>query len=244
MLRAANSESAIYNHRIHMPALEQLRSLSISGPAGRLEALLNSGDAHATHAALVCHPHPLFGGTMHNKVVYHATKALNGFGLPVLRFNFRGAGLSEGQHDEGRGEVDDVRAALNWLEAEFHLPVIFAGFSFGAGVGLRAACPDPHVVALASLGTPLQGPDPSWDYAFLRDCAKPKLFVSGARDQYGPRRELEALVASVPKPKKLVLIEAGDHFFAGRLAEMRHAIEDWIRAIIPQLATSNQKLET
>ena len=121
------------------PAIE---SLFLPGPAGRLEALLNHGTPGATHAALVCHPHPLFGGTMHNKVVFHAMKALNGFGFPVLRFNFRGAGLSEGTHDEGRGEVDDVKSALHWLEERFRLPIVFAGFSFGAAHGLRAACPD------------------------------------------------------------------------------------------------------
>src|SRR5215469_17914928 len=102
-----------------------IRSLFLDGPTGRLEALLNSGDAHARHAALVCHPHPMYGGTMHNKVVFHAMKALNGFGLPVLRFNFRGAGLSEGTHDGGRGERDDVGAALGWLEDQYGLPIIF-----------------------------------------------------------------------------------------------------------------------
>src|SRR3954463_12718695 len=102
-----------------------IKSFFLDGPAGRLEALLNEGRPDATHAALVCHPHPLFGGTMHNKVVFHATKALHGFGFPTLRFNFRGAGLSEGTHDEGRGEVEDVRAALEWLEHELSLPVVF-----------------------------------------------------------------------------------------------------------------------
>src|SRR3954462_13497208 len=100
----------------------KIKSLFLEGPAGRLEALLNTGELSATHAALVCHPHPLYGGTMHNKVVYHAMKALSGFGFPVLRFNFRGAGLSQGKHDEGRGEQDDGRAAIDWLEQEFHLP--------------------------------------------------------------------------------------------------------------------------
>ena len=118
-----------------------IRSLSIDGPAGRLEALLNAGVDSATHAAVVCHPHPLFGGTLHNKVVFHTMKALNSFGFPVLRFNFRGTGLSQGEHDHGNGEVDDVRAALDWLD-RFHLPLLFAGFSFGAAVGLRAACTD------------------------------------------------------------------------------------------------------
>ena len=116
-----------------------IRSLFVPGPAGRLEALLNAGSPTATHAAVVCHPHPLYGGTLHNKVVFHTMKALNSFGFPVLRFNFRGAGLSEGEHASGIGEVDDVRAALDWLEHEFTLPVVFAGFSFGAAVGLRAA---------------------------------------------------------------------------------------------------------
>ena len=101
------------------------------------------------------HPHPLFGGTLHNKVVFHTMKALNSFGFPVLRFNFRGTGLSEGEHDHGNGEVDDVRTALDWLDAEYHLPLVFAGFSFGAAVGLRAACPDARVKALIGVGTPV-----------------------------------------------------------------------------------------
>src|ERR1700688_3643014 len=104
-----------------------IRSLFLEGPAGRLEALLNTGAEHATHAALVCHPHPLYGGTLHNKVVFHAMKALNTFGFPVLRFNFRGTGLSEGEHAGGVDEVEDGRTAIDWLDAEFHLPLIFAG---------------------------------------------------------------------------------------------------------------------
>ena len=119
-----------------------IRSFFLEGPAGRLEALLNSGSPAATHAGLVCHPHPLGGGTLHNKVVFHAMKALHSFGFPVLRFNFRGTGLSAGQHDEGRGEIGDVQAALAWLKGEFGLPIIFAGFS-GSATGLRAACPIP-----------------------------------------------------------------------------------------------------
>ncbi|HVI09995.1 MAG TPA: alpha/beta fold hydrolase [Candidatus Binatia bacterium] len=215
----------------HAPSI---KSLFIEGPAGRLEALLNAGAANATHAALVCHPHPLFGGTLHNKVVFHAMKALNSFGFPVLRFNFRGTGLSKGEHDQGRGEVDDVRAALDWLDSEFHLPLVFAGFSFGAAVGLRASCPDTRVHALIGLGTPVapvatdtEMPR-SYSFEFLSHCAKPKLFVSGARDQFGPRAILESVVASAAEPKKLVIIEGADHFFAGRLREMREAIEIWV----------------
>lgn len=212
-----------------------LRSLFLEGPAGRLEALLNGGAANATHAALVCHPHPLFGGTLHNKVVFHTMKALNSFGFPVLRFNFRGTGLSHGEHDYGAGEVDDVRTALDWLDSEFHLPLIFAGFSFGAAVGLRAASADPRAKALIGIGVPVapvaaDKEEPrAYTFDFLRDCTLPKLFISGARDQFGPRAKLQELVNSVPEPKQLVLIEGGDHFFEGRLKELREAIETWVK---------------
>jgi len=207
-----------------------IRSLVLPGPAGRLEALLNGGSPNATHAAVVCHPHPLYGGTLHNKVVFHTMKALNSFGFPVLRFNFRGTGLSEGEHSDGIGEVEDVRAALAWLEHEFALPVVFAGFSFGAAVGLRAAFADDRVRALIALGLPvLEVEGRVYDFEFLRACTTPKLFVSGSRDQFGPAGKLEALVQTFADPKKLVRIEAGDHFFEGRLRELRVAIEQWIR---------------
>jgi alpha/beta superfamily hydrolase len=214
-----------------------IRSFFLEGPSGRLEAILNLGAPSATHAALVCHPHPLFGGTFHNKVVFHAMKALNGFGFPTLRFNFRGAGLSEGKHDHGQGEVDDVRSALAWLEHEFKLPVILAGFSFGAAVGLRAACSDPHVKALIGLGvpvTPLDGR--SYDFGFLHACAKPKLFVSGSQDVFGPRAELEKTVESSADPKKLVWIDGADHFFAGKLHELRATMEAWVRETLESAA--------
>lgn len=207
-----------------------IRSLFLSGSAGQLEALLNSGSEIATHAAVVSHPHPLFGGTMHNKVVFHAMKALNSFGFPVLRFNFRGTGLSHGEHDYGRGEADDVRTALDWLDREFHLPLIFAGFSFGAAVGLNAAADDDRVKALIGLGVPVAPVDDrSYDLSMLRSCSKPKLFVSGSRDQYGPRAKLESFVNTLPEPKELVIIDSADHFFEGRLREMREAIEGWMR---------------
>ena len=206
-----------------------IRSLQLDGPAGQLEALLNAGTPDAPYAALVCHPHPLYGGTLHNKVVFHAMKALNGFGFPVLRFNFRGTGLSHGEHDHGEGEVDDVRAALDWLNQEFRLPMIFAGFSFGAAVGLRAACPDARVKAAIGLGLPVSPiDDRTYDFSFLNDCAKPKLLVSGDRDQFGAPAQLKELVDSLPAPKRLVLIEGADHFFEGRLREMRETVEQWV----------------
>ena len=208
-------------------AQSSIRSFFFDGPTGRLEALLNAGSAAASYAGLVCHPHPLGGGTMHNKVVFHTMKALNHFGFPVLRFNFRGTGLSAGTHDEGRGEIDDVKAALAWLKREFALPILFAGFSFGSAVGLRAACPDPHVKALISIGTPVTAEGRAYSFSFLHGCAKPKLFISGDRDQYGPHSALEAVVAQAADPKQLVIVP-GDHFFAGHLSEMRMTIESWV----------------
>jgi alpha/beta superfamily hydrolase len=211
-----------------------IRSLFINGPVGRLEALLNSGTANPTHAALICHPHPLFGGTMHNKVVFHAMKALNSFGFPALRFNFRGTGLSQGEHNNGNGEADDVRAALDWLDREFGLPIVFAGFSFGAAVGLRAACPDDRVRALIGLGVPVRPVEErTYDLSFLTSCAKPKLFVSGSRDQFGPTAALEQMVSQAAEPKELVIIKDADHFFEGRLHEMRDAVEAWVRSTLP-----------
>jgi len=171
-------------------------------------------------------------------------KALNGFGFPVLRFNFRGAGLSQGEHDQGNGELDDVRAALDWLDAEYHLPLLFAGFSFGAAVGLRAACSDARVRAAIGVGTPVvpvaEATEQPRVYAldFLHNCAKPKLLVSGARDQFGPRARLEALFASLPEPKKLVVIEGADHFFEGRLRELREAIEAWVKEAVKEAVSS------
>jgi alpha/beta superfamily hydrolase len=224
-----------------------IRSLFLDGPAGRLEALLNVGSEDATHAALVCHPHPLFGGTLHNKVVFHAMKALHSFGFPVLRFNFRGTGLSQGAHDEGRGEVEDVGSALDWLDHEFHLPIICAGFSFGAAVGLRAACPDPRVQAAIGLGLPVASVPPSegearnYDFDFLKTCDKPKLFVSGSRDQFGPRTQLMEAVRSFADPKRLVIIEGANHFFEGRLREMREQIVLWVRELLFRLPHGNSE---
>lgn len=206
-----------------------IRSFFLDGPAGRLEAILNPGAPAARYAALVCHPHPVFGGTLHNKVVFHAMKAINHFGIPVLRFNFRSAGRSQGEHDNGRGEVEDVLAALDWLDREFQLPVVLAGFSFGAAVGLRAACPEPRVTALIGLGlpvAPIEGR--SYSFRFLDDCPKPKLFVSGSQDIFGPAPLLEHTIESSAGPKTLVRIENADHFFAGKLHELRDVIQDWI----------------
>lgn len=206
----------------------RIQSLHLQGPAGRLEALLNAGADVPKYAAVVAHPHPLFGGTMHNKVVFHAMKALNGFGIPVLRFNFRGVGTSQGKHDGGRGEMEDVRAALDFMKETFGVPLIFAGFSFGAATGLKAACPDADVKAIISIGTPMQAEGRVYRYEYLSDCAKPKLFISGERDQFATPQQLAELVSRLSEPKRLVLIPGGDHFFEGHLEEYRAAIEVWV----------------
>ena len=172
-----------------------IRSLFLDGPTGRLEALLNAGADNASHAAVVCHPHPLFGGTLHNKVVFHTMKALNSFGFPVLRFNFRGTGLSQGEHDHGNGEVDDVRAALDWLDAEYPLALgvrrILLRRRGRLACGLRR-CPGSrgHWRRYAGRSRVADSEVPrTYTFDFLQECMKPKLFVSGARDQFGSARE-------------------------------------------------------
>lgn len=217
-------------------AASQIRSIDdLHGPAGRLEALLNSGREDAPYAALVCHPHPAGGGTMHNKVVYHAMKAFSGFGIPVLRFNFRGTGLSEGTHDHGHGEQDDVGAALDWLEKELGRPILFAGFSFGSAVGLKACCGDARVKGLIGLGLPVHAAGCDYKYGFLPQCTAPKLFVSGDHDMFGPHELLTAVWERAPEPKRLVLIPGADHFFQGtaespgaKLDRMQAEMRSWL----------------
>jgi alpha/beta superfamily hydrolase len=230
------------------PIASQVRSLDdLRGPAGRLEALLNSGRTDASYSALVCHPHPSGGGTMHNKVVYHAMKAFSSFGLPVLRFNFRGVGLSEGEHDHGHGEQEDVRAALDWLDAEFHRPILFAGFSFGAQVGLRTCCGDARVAGLIGLGLPVHAAVRNYSCGFLSQCAAPKLFISGDRDEFGPRELLTAVCQRAPEPKRLVWIAGADHFFQGteespgaKLNRMQTEMRLWLRETFALVGTANQ----
>lgn len=203
------------------------RTLFLNGPAGRLEAMLWTAPASAElrRVAVVCHPHPLFGGTMHNKVVYQIAKTLHQHGAPVLRFNFRGAGLSEGVHDKGRGEAGDVRAAIDYVASEFAgAPILLAGFSFGAFVGLRVGCEDARVKELAGAGLPVNDSD----LAYLVECSKPKLILQSAHDQYGSRERTEALYEKLPEPKEIAFIEAPDHFFEGHLPEMGHALEKWL----------------
>ena len=220
-----------------MPTLHDSQNLFLAGPAGRLEAILwtLSRDDLPLLAAVVCHPHPLFGGTMHNKVVYNAAKTLDALGIPVLRFNFRGAGRSAGVHDKGLGEQGDVRAALDYLAVQFPgIPLLLAGFSFGSVVGLRVGCGDARVTELIGLGIPVD----SSDFSFLADCPKPKLFVHGADDQFGARKKVEATVAELTGEKRLVVVEDADHFFAGHLDELDAAITIWLTERHPALRST------
>jgi alpha/beta superfamily hydrolase len=202
------------------------RTFFLNGPAGKLEAMLwTSALANPTMAAVVCHPHPLFAGTMHNKVVYQVAKTLHRRGFPVLRFNFRGAGLSEGTHARGLGEQDDVKAAIEYLASEFPAkPLLLAGFSFGSWVGLRVGCADPRVEKLIGLGIPVDGSD----LTYLRDCAKPKLIIQGGNDQFGSQKNVEQLFATLPDLKTLVMVPGVDHFFAGQLEKVGDAIDAWL----------------
>jgi alpha/beta superfamily hydrolase len=210
-----------------MAAQHDSRTLFLNGPAGRLEALLltPAPPADSRFAAVVCHPHPLFGGTMHNKVVYQTAKSLSALGLLVLRFNFRGVGLSAGAHDRGSGEVDDVRAALQFLATEFPATeLLLAGFSFGSWVGMRAGCEDSRVTRLIGLGIPVN----NTDFSFLRQCAKPKLFVHGERDEHGAIAKVRELVPTFAGENVLVEVPGADHFFAGKLDQLDRAIAAWL----------------
>jgi alpha/beta superfamily hydrolase len=200
-------------------------SFFLAGPAGRLEAILMQPEGEPQASALVCHAHPLHGGIMHFKVVFRAAKALQQHGLAVLRFNFRGVGLSEGTHDQGRGEQDDVRAALAELERRFPgRPAVLGGFSFGAHMAVRVGVDDPRASALFALGLPLRHLD---DTTFLERCTKPRLFVQGEKDAFGGGEELRALAERWPEPRRVVTVPGSDHFFDGHLDALQQAVAGW-----------------
>lgn len=201
-------------------------NLLVPAPHGRLEAILKEPRAGSIRGvALVLHPHPLFGGTMHNKVVFRAAAALNDAGLIALRINFRGVGQSTGTHDEGYGERDDVRAALDYLAENYPgQEITLCGFSFGARVGLEVGIPDERVVRLISIGTPID----KYDFTFLEGCRKPILFVQGEHDEYGNVERLRELVAKIKAPTELRIIKGAGHFFDDQLDELKAAITVWV----------------
>src|ERR1700704_5821070 len=207
-------------------------NLFIPAPHGRLEAILKEPPEHPVRgAALVLHPHPLFGGTMHNKVVFRAAAALNDAGLLTLRFNFRGVGQSTGEHDEGRGERDDARAGLDYLEQNYpDQEITLCGFSFGARVVLEGGIADMRVARLISIGTPVD----KYDFDFLEECRKPILFVQGDRDEFGQVARLREVVAKIPAPAELKVIEGAGHFFDDQLNELKRAITEWVMKTVGQ----------
>jgi len=194
---------------------------------GQLEAILKEPrQGAAKGVALVLHPHPLGGGTMHNKVVFRAAAALNDAGLTVLRINFRGVGQSTGQHDEGRGERDDVRAGLDYLSQQYPgLQITVCGFSFGSRVGLEVGIQDPRVSFLIGIGTPLE----KYDFSFLAQCRKPLLLIHGEHDEFGDVERLRELVAEFEGsvPVRLVVIPGAGHFFDTQLDELKQTITNW-----------------
>jgi alpha/beta superfamily hydrolase len=202
------------------------RRIFLEGPAGQLEALLwTTATQNPARVAVVCHPHPLLGGTLHNKVVFQTAKTLHSRGYPVLRFNFRGAGQSAGTHDKGRGEADDVRIAIDYLAQEFPATaIIVAGFSFGAWVGLKVGCQDARVQEVIGLGIPVNDSDLN----YLKACTKPKLIIQGAKDQFGAKARVESLFDEMPNPKQLMFIPEADHFFTGKLDQVSAAISTWL----------------
>jgi len=205
-------------------------NLFISVGHGQLEAILKEPrDAARPGVALVLHPHPLGGGTMHNKVVFRAASALNDAGLIALRINFRGVGLSTGKHDDGRGERDDVRAALDYLAANYQgQPVTLCGFSFGSRVGLEVGMADKRVHQMISIGTPVD----KYDFGFLEPCSRPLLLVHGEQDEFGSLPRLQELVTAIQRHNpsvELHVIEGAGHFFEGQLDELKQVVTDWAR---------------
>jgi len=200
----------------------RIESHTIAGPAGALEALLEEPEDREPHtAALVCHPHPLYGGTMHNKVVYRMARGLRRAGLVVLRFNFRGVGRSQGTHANLAGEIEDARTALDWLRARYpDIGFALAGFSFGARVVTRLGCGIEGARFILAAGFPTN----MGSVHYLENCAVSKLFIQSTHDQFGPRAELDQIFAGMAEPKQLVYIESTDHFFAGGLEALEEQV--------------------
>jgi alpha/beta superfamily hydrolase len=201
--------------------------LFIPSPSGRLEALLTEPKmSQRDWACVLCHPHPQFGGTMHTKAIFRSARALQALGMVTLQFNFRGVGQSAGTYDEGRGEKDDVRAAIEFLHTRFpDTKLALLGFSFGAWVGLQVGVEDGRIVQLIGLGIPLS----ISSFSFLAACPKPKLVIQGSRDEFGSQEAIETWYDTMSDPKKLVLIEGANHLFDGKIHELQKAIVEYFR---------------
>lgn len=207
-----------------------LGALKIPVSHGHLEARIKEPDGSLRGAAIVCHPHPIHGGTMHTKAVYRSAQGFNDAGLVTLRFNFRGVGTSTGSHDDGIGEQDDLRAALDWLESEYpHLPLVVGGFSFGSMVGLSVGSDDHRVVGLLGIGLPV-ALDDRYDYSYLSRADKPILVVQGENDEFGSGEEVARALTPLGSHLTLVRVPDTDHYFEGKLAELRAAVWGYYNA--------------
>ncbi len=207
-----------------------MKAITFHGPAGKLEGLWKKASGPGRGAAVFAHPHPLHGGTLHNKVVYRATQALTGAGYGTLRFNFRGVGLSEGRHDAGCGETEDFHAALGEAERRGGLPLVAGGFSFGSAVGLRAVAGDSRVIAFVGVGLPVAMES---GVALVRPRI-PALFVVGERDTFGPPARLRDFVGD---SGEVVEIPGADHFFEGRPEALEAAISGFLATLAAPVET-------
>lgn len=206
----------------------QVLHVNIPSPQGHLEGILKPEEEGTApeYVSVVCHPHPLYGGTMHNKVVFKIAQTLHSMNIPALRFNFRGVGHSSGIYDEGRGEMDDVRYALEFMSRRYpSVPAIMAGFSFGSFVGLRVAAIDDRVQAMIGLGVPAHwfGSDT------LQGCHKPKLLIHGTNDELAPYQAAVQWFEQIPAPKSMVAVPEADHFFQGHLDEVQAIIVEFVQ---------------
>jgi alpha/beta superfamily hydrolase len=210
--------------------------VSIVIPAGdvQLEVILREPQEPLQGAVVVCHPHPVYGGTMDNKVVYRSAKAAVETGLAALRFNFRGVGRSTGQFDQGLGEQDDTVAAIDWLEKKYpDRPLALMGYSFGSWVGLRVGCLDPRITAMVALAPPLN----LYDFEFLTRNEKPTRFIVGTRDEFCSIEKMEQLERKLPSSSSLHRIDGAEHFFTDHIEAIQSLIRDFFRSRQPEPMT-------
>jgi uncharacterized protein len=207
----------------------RIESLFIAGPAGRLEALLEEPEHEdPVEAALLCHPHPQHGGTMHNKVIYRLARGLRKTGRVVLRFNYRGVNLSEGEYDHGQGEIQDARVCLEELRSRYpHLPAMIAGFSFGSRIALKTALAHPVLTRAIAVGYPTTYKNRE----YINHITMPKIFIQSTNDVHGPRADFEPFFAALPEPKRMLWVEAADHFFKDALDAYEQAV---VQSVSPE----------
>ena len=203
-------------------------TVEIPGPAGSSEGLVNAKAEQPPSAmAVFGHPLPTAGGTMHTKALYHAAKALARIDVPVLRFNFRGVGRSSGTFSGGPGELDDFRAALDFMRGRYPevKRVWTGGMSFGSWIGMTVGAEDPHVTALIGIACPVN----RYDFSPVVTAGKPTFLIHGERDELIPLKEIRKFYAQLPEPKELVVIDGADHLFDGKVSEVGDAIEDLLQ---------------